>query len=376
MENEIINLLSQLVEINSINPTLSKGPGEENIAKFVAGYLTDLGLTPEIQTVQPDRTNVVVTISASNNEKSLLLNAHLDTVGVEGMKAPFQLNRDGNRLYGRGGYDMKGSVVIMLLLAKYFSENESPIDLHFTFVADEEDKSIGMEYIVEKWLPDLSNPPDAGIFLEPTELDIGICHKGFSWYEIEVTGKAAHGSRPEQGIDAILPLSAALEELKNINTELSTKEPHPLLGKASLHTGFIEGGGELSVIPHVAKLQWERRTLSGEEEKSVNSELDRVLDAVDKFPGDHTVQGKFLFSRAAHEVPRTSEIIQKLQQFSPNSNIIGCSFWADSALGGTAGFPSILFGPVGHGAHAVDEWVSLKSLVELYEVLKTLVKSY
>jgi len=376
MENEIIDLLSQLVGINSINPTLSHGPGEETITKFVAGFLGELGLDPEIHTIQPGRTNVVATIPGTANAMPLLLNAHLDTVGVEGIDNPFTLKQDGDRLYGRGAYDMKGSDTIMLLLAKHFSQNTPPMDLHFTFVADEEDKSIGMEYIVEKWLPNLLQLPGAGIFLEPTELDIGICHKGFCWFEVEGFGKAAHGSRPEQGVDAILPLGAALEELRAIESELSEKEKHPLLGNSGLHAGFIEGGGELSVLPHQARLQWERRTLPGETELSVVAELDRVLNAVKNYPGDHTVNGNPLFSRPPHETARTSAIVQKLQQFSPNSEIIGCSFWADSALGGAAGFPSVLFGPVGHGAHAIDEWVSLKSLAELYEILKQLIKNY
>lgn len=376
MENEIVDLLSQLVGINSINPTLSNGPGEETITKFVAGFLGDLDLDPEIQTVQPGRTNVVAIIPGNGFAKPLLLNAHLDTVGVEGMDNPFSLKQDGNKLYGRGAYDMKGSDTIMLLLAKYFSQNTPPMDLLFTFVADEEDKSMGMEYIVEKWLPKLPQLPAAGIFLEPTELDIGICHKGFSWFEVEVFGKAAHGSRPEQGIDAILPLSAALDELRAIESELSKKEKHLLLGNPGLHAGLIEGGGELSVLPHQARLVWERRTLPGETEQSVVAELDRVLNAVKNYPGDHTVNGNPLFSRPPHATPRTSAIVQKLQQFSPNSEIIGCSFWADSALGGAAGFPSVLFGPVGHGAHAIDEWVSLQSLAELYKILKQMIETY
>ena len=129
MENEIVDLLSQLVGINSINPTLSNGPGEETIAKFVAGFLGDLDLDPEIQTVEPGRTNVVAIIPGNGFAKPLLLNAHLDTVGVEGMDNPFSLKQDGDKLFGRGAYDMKGSDTIMLLLAKYFSQNTPPMDL-------------------------------------------------------------------------------------------------------------------------------------------------------------------------------------------------------------------------------------------------------
>lgn len=372
----MIDLLAQLVEINSVNPTLSDGPGEENLAVFVREYLNDLDLQSEIQTIQPSRANVVATISGRNSGRSLLLNAHLDTVGVEGMENPFQLKRDGDRLYGRGAYDMKGSVMIMLLLAKYFNSEKPPIDLHFTFVADEEDKSIGMEHIAERWQPTLPSMPLAGIFLEPTELDIGICHKGFSWFEIEVTGKAAHGSRPEQGIDAILPLGVALQELRKIDSELSSKNPHPLLGHASLHAGRIEGGGELSVIPHQSRLQWERRILPGEADSLLQAEFDRIREVVNNFPGNHKVTGKTLFSREPMEVSESADIVQRLKQFSPSSAIIGCSFWADSALGASTGIPSVLFGPVGHGAHAVDEWVSLQSLVQVYDILKQVIRSY
>ena len=203
MVNSIVDLLNELVRINSVNLTLSHGPGEIEIAKFIRDRLDELELSPEIQTIAPDRYNVIAVVSGANPGKSLLLNGHLDTVGVEGMDHPFMLRQEGDRLYGRGAYDMKGSLAVMLLLAEYFTRHPPPLDILLTFVADEEDKSLGMDYLVEKWLPDISPPPIGAIFLEPTEEDIGVGHKGFTWYELEVAGKAAHGSRPEEGIDAI-----------------------------------------------------------------------------------------------------------------------------------------------------------------------------
>ena len=376
MENSIVDLLSELIRINSVNLTLSHGPGENEIAKYIRHRLDELELGPEIQTVAPDRYNVIAVVSGSNPGKSLLLNGHLDTVGVEGMDDPFILRQEGDRLYGRGTYDMKGSLAVMLLLAEYFTRHPPPLDILLTFVADEEDKSIGMDHLVEKWLPDISPPPIGAVFLEPTEEDIGVCHKGFSWYELEVTGKAAHGSRPEEGIDAILPLRSALNELNKIQADLFNRGPDPLLGHAALHSSIIAGGTELSMIPSYSHLQWERRTLPGESEQDLEMELERTVRAVGNHPGNHEVKGRKLFLRPPYRVPDDAEILSRLQKASPQSSSVGFSFWADSALAGKAGIPSVLFGPIGHGAHAVDEWVSLKSLVRVYEVLKKLIESF
>jgi acetylornithine deacetylase len=372
-EDDIIHLLSELVGINSVNPTLSNGPGEEKISAFVAQYLRDLGLSLEKQALGSKRSNVVAIIPGKDHTSSLLLNAHLDTVGVEDMDDPFKLRREGDRLYGRGAYDMKGSIAIMLLLAKYFSHRKPPLDILLTFVADEEDKSLGMEYLVHKWLANLPTRPIGGVFLEPTEQNIGACHKGFVWYEIEVTGKGAHGSRPAEGTDAILPLKDALTELIKIESELSRVDKDPLLGHGSLHPGVIEGGTAISVIPSRSRLLWERRTLPGETHEDLNLELERVIEAVRRAPGRHKVTGREIFARPPYEVSDQAGIVKWLKKVSPQSKLVGLSFWADAALAGLAGMPSVLFGPIGHGAHSADEWVSLRSLVRVYGILRALV---
>ena len=376
MEKRLITLLTELVAINSINRTLSGGPGEREIAEFIARCLNELQLDAAIHDVGADQRNVTAIIAGKDRRRSLLLNAHLDTVGVDGMDQPFTLKRKKDRLYGRGTYDMKGSVAVMLLLADYFTRQAPPLDILLTFVSDEEDKSTGMEDLVEHWLPHISPAPDGGIFLEPTGEDIGVCHKGFIWYELTVTGKAAHGSLPEQGIDAILPLRAALNELNDIEAEFEGRDPNPLLGRPSLHSSIIRGGSELSVIPSQSSLQWERRTLPDESPRDLERELARILEAVNKHPGGHTVTGGEFFVRPAYRIPDDAEIVKRIQKVTPRSRQVGLPFWADSALAGTMGIPSILFGPRGHGAHAIDEWVSLGSLIRVYEVIKNLIQSY
>ena len=376
MEKQFISLLSRLVGINSINSTLSNGPGEGELAELILDYLQKLNIGAEIQTIAPGRANVVAVLQGSSRKDSLLLNSHLDTVGVEGMDAPFTLREKDDKLYGRGTYDMKGSVAIMLLLAEYFVKHPPPADILLSFVADEEDLSAGMEYLVNKWLIDISPRPSGAIFLEPTEEEIGVSHKGFNWYELEVTGKAAHGSRPEQGLDAILPLRSVLDELSKIQAELLKREPDPLLGYASMHSSIIEGGSELSVIPSRSCLKWERRTLPGESQHDLDLELERMVQAAKDHPGNHEVNARQLFMRRPLRVADDAQVLMQLQKASPQSRPVGLSFWADSALAAQAGIPSVLFGPIGHGAHAMDEWVSLKSLVRVYEVLKKLIENW
>ncbi|MEX1346670.1 MAG: M20/M25/M40 family metallo-hydrolase [Desulfobacterales bacterium] len=376
LENAIIGLLSELVRINSVNMTLSHGPGENELSTLIRHRLDALKLRSQIQTIAPDRNNLIAVVSGTNSAKSLLLNGHLDTVGVAGMDDPFRLRQEGDRLYGRGAYDMKGSLAVMLLLAEYFTRHPPPLDILLTFVADEEDKSLGMDYLVEKWLCDISPPPLGAIFLEPTEENIGVCHKGFTWYEMEIIGRASHGSRPEEGIDAILPLRSALNELNKVQDDLLNRSPDPLLGHATLHSSIIAGGTELSVIAGHSYLQWERRTLPGESRPDLDLELQRTVCAVENHPGKHEVKGRKLFQRPSYRVPDDAEILSRLQKASPQSSLAGLSFWTDAALAGKAGIPSVLFGPIGHGAHAVDEWVSLNSLLKVYETLKQLILDF
>lgn len=374
MERRLQELLGDLVACNSINPTLAGGPGELDIAALIAHTLERAGLQPKVHEVAPGRANVVAVARGRGQAPPLLLNAHVDTVGVEGMEAPFTLRRDGDRLYGRGAYDMKGSAAVMLALAEHYATTPPPGDVLLTFVADEEDHSLGTEYLAKHWLPSLDTPPAAAIVLEPTEEKIAVAHKGFAWLEVEVAGRAAHGSRPDEGIDAALPLGAALSELAALASELAVQPADPLLGHASLHVGQLSGGTAWSVYPAHARLGWERRTLPGEPDAVIHDELERVLHALEIQPGGQRVSGRVVFSRRPHVVPVKSLPVHLLQQACPDAEIAGVAFWADSALLG-AHLPTALYGPRGHGAHAVDEWVSLSSLARVYEAVAHVVES-
>jgi len=376
LQDQLIQTLTDLVRINSVNPDLSNdGQGEREIAEYVQRHFQGLGIPSNVHTVKDDRCNTTAFIIGKNPNKILLMKGHLDTVGIEGMDKPFTIRKDGDKLYGRGTYDMLAGCAIQMGLATYFAENPSPISLAFTFVADEENLSMGMEHLLKHYLPTLSVLPFLGIFMEPTEEAIGTSHKGYTWFEINIEGLAAHGSRPEEGINAIFPLQYALKELEIINHELDQEDPHPYLGKATLHPGIISGGTAQSVIAAQSTLNWERRTLPGESQQKLNGELNRVIEAVRNAPGNHKVSGEQVYHRPPNEVEDDS-LIQKLQKSTGGKPFIGMSYWADSALGTGAGIPSILFGPAGHGAHAIDEWVSEKSLINCYESMKSFILSF
>ena len=370
MQDQLIQNLKRLVEINSVNPDLSSaGQGEREIAEFVCHYFQNLGIPSAVHTIKNDRCNTTAVLTGENPDNVLLMNGHLDTVGTEGMDNPFVLRRDGDKLFGRGTYDMLGGCAVQMGLATYFSRYPCPVTLAFTFVADEENLSMGMEHLVEHFIPTLPAKPMLGIFMEPTEEQIGISHKGFAWFEIEIKGLAAHGSRPEQGVNAIFPLSYALKELEAINQELAAEKPHPFLGHATLHPGLISGGSAQSVIAARAKLNWERRILPDDRQEKLDGELQRVISAVENATGDQKVIGRQIFSRPPNESTE-NKLIRKLKLAAGDKDYCGMSYWADSALAAQAGIPSILFGPAGHGAHAVDEWVSADSLIDTYEAIK------
>jgi acetylornithine deacetylase len=374
MTERIVSILKELIARNSTNAILSGGPGEHEIAGWIRAELGRLGFEAAVQAVAADCANVVARVPGRTAGAPVLLNGHIDTVAASGMPEAFTLRADGDRLCGRGAYDMKGSVAVMLRLAEHWSRTPPAHDVWLTFSGDEEDRSRGTEFLVSRWLPTLPQAPAAAVVLEPTEEALGVAHKGFVWFEVEVFGRAAHGSRPEQGVDAILPLRAALSELDRIDGELRARRPDPLLGCASLHGSRIEGGTELSVIPAHARLQWERRTLPDETEADVDGELDRVAGAVSGLPGGHTATGRRIFTRPPYRCPADTDLLRRLRRALPAAPLAGLSFWADSALIGHAGVPCVLFGPAGHGAHALDEWVSLNSLLRVYEVLRDLLE--
>ncbi len=273
--SEIVELLRQLVAIDSINPDLVPGgAGEEKIARFVADWFERAGLEVVWDEPAPGRPNVIGIARGTGGGRSLLLNAHMDTVGVEGMERPHAPYIQDNRLYGRGAYDMKGGLAAIMAAGAAAKKRGLRGDVIVTAVADEEYASIGTSSIVKKW------HADAAIVTEPTELHICTAHKGFVWLDVETEGVAAHGSRPDLGVDAIVKMGKVLLGLEELDRSLRAAPSHRLLGSGSVHASLIQGGQELSSYPRHCSLGVERRTVPGETLQKVESEIPRICEQI------------------------------------------------------------------------------------------------
>ena len=252
-------LLARLVEIDSTNPALVPGgAGETEIAAFVAGWLRERGLDATVDEVAPGRANAIATARGSGGGRSLLLCAHMDTVGVEGMAAPFEPRIEAGRMQGRGSFDMKGGLAAVMAAAVTAAEAGLRGDVIVAAVCDEEHESIGAEKVAAELTA------DAAVVTEPTGLEVCVAHKGFVWLDVETAGVAAHGSRPDLGVDAIAAMGEVLVGLTGLGARLAGSRPHPLLGTGSVHASLIEGGQELSSYPERCLLRIERRTVPGE----------------------------------------------------------------------------------------------------------------
>jgi acetylornithine deacetylase len=352
----VAELGAELVRIDSVNPDLvAGGAGEAEIARFVAGWLERAGLEVAVDEVAPGRPNVVAVARGTGGGRSLLLNAHMDTVGVAGMDAPFEPRVEEGRLYGRGAYDMKASLAAIMLAGADALERKLRGDVIVTAVSDEEVASIGTAAVAARYRA------DAAIVAEPTELRLALAHKGFVAFEIEVAGRAAHGSRPDLGIDAIARMGGVLVCLEELDARLRTDPTHPLLGSGSLHASLISGGQEFSSYPDRCLLQGERRTIPGESAAQVEGELDDLL-------GDLEGEARVVVAREPFEIGEDTEIAALVGRHAGGPEVVGVPFWADSALLAAAGIPTVLFGPAGEGAHAVVEWVDLASVERCLDV--------
>ena len=368
MTSDLTALLSTLVACDSVNPSLVRGgAGETQIADLIERWAEEAGLEAERLEATPGRPSVLVRARGKGGGRTLLLCAHLDTVGVDGMADPHTPRIDGDRLFGRGAYDMKAGVAAALIAAREAARLGLASDVVLAAVADEEHASLG----VQEALRHVS--ADAAVVTEPTELELVVAHKGFVWSEIEITGRSAHGSRPHLGVDAIAKMGPVLTELEQLDRALADRS-HPLLGRASVHASVIEGGAELSSYPARCALGLERRTLPGETGKQIEAEVESLLERCRAADRALRASQRTLLVRDPFEIDRNEDLVTLASDVvaevlrAPVS-IGGASYWADSAFIASAGIPTVLFGPGGEGAHARDEWVSLSDTASVARTL-------
>ena len=372
-----IALLRDLVAIDSVNPSLVTGAaGELAVARRIADEMRAAGLAVQVVEAAPGRPNVIGTLEGRAPGRSLMFCGHTDTVGVAGMARPFQPDERNGRLYARGAQDMKGGLAAMLSAARTLASGEglSAGRLVVAAVVDEEHSSLGADALVA------TQRADAAVVTEPTGLDVAVAHKGFQWVSVETRGRAAHGSRPGEGRDAILRMGRVLAALETLDRHLQNGSSHPLLGSASLHASLIHGGRELSSYPDRAWLEFERRTLPGEPATVAYEEVTAILDMLRA--ADHEFEGdaKAAFGRGAYEIDPAStlpaDLVKAATAAGVTPRLAGMTFWTDAAILGGAGIPSVLFGPGGAGLHSTEEYVIVEDVCRCRDALVNLARAF
>ncbi|HET9635592.1 MAG TPA: ArgE/DapE family deacylase [Gemmatimonadaceae bacterium] len=374
---DAVALARTLIKIDSRNPTLvPDAPGERACAQALASVLDDWGFEVELQEELPDRPNVIAR-KGPRDAPALMLNGHLDVVGVEAMTHdPFAADIRDNRIYGRGSADMKGGVSAMCAAAVSGLATSSSRQIIITAVADEEYESLGMRALIDSGVR-----AEAAIITEPTRLSICPAHRGFVWMDVTFRGRAAHGSRYDIGVDAITHAGLVLAELEKLERTREHGKHHSLLGRGSLHASVIRGGVGMSTYPEECVLSIERRTLPGETADTAMKEIDAACAAVrardPRLDASITQTTSQLPSDVSTEAPIVRRLQRALEREGVPVSIEGMSAWTDAALLNAAGIPTICFGPGDIGlAHAAEEFVPISEIETATRVLSRLVREW
>ncbi|MFQ6115960.1 MAG: ArgE/DapE family deacylase [bacterium] len=371
-EKKLLEVLQEMIKVDSVNPNLvDGGNGESKIAHYIRKYLAEIDLEVKFQEIRPNRVNVIGILKGVGNGKSLMLNGHTDTVSMDGMDIePLNPKYDNGKVYGRGSLDMKSSLSAMIMAAEAIVKSGVKLkgDVILAFVADEEYASIGTDTLIKEY------SADAAIVCEPTNLEIGIAHKGFAWIKVGVFGKAAHGSRPNEGIDAIVKAGKVLFGVDNLANNILTQKKHPLLGSPSIHASLISGGTELSTYPDHCKIELERRTVPGECYETVVDEMKSLIKKISSEDEQFKANFEVFFHRPPLEVSKNELIVKSLEKaynsvLKKEPKHTGLSFWTDAAILKEAGIPTIIFGPSGEGPHASVEYVDFDSVITTTKIL-------
>jgi acetylornithine deacetylase/succinyl-diaminopimelate desuccinylase-like protein len=372
-QSELVALLSDLIRIDSSNPWLVKGsPGEAQLGEYIKKWLEPVGVEVWLEDVEAGRKNLIARYAGSGTGRSLCLYAHLDTVGYalwpERALAP---RVEGDRLYGLGAADDKGHCAVAMLMLKSLVEGKVRPrgDVWLVFPIDEEGPSSGSMHFVKHY------HPDAALVLEPFGLGrISVTHQGFGWLDLHVKGRAAHGSAPEVGIDAIAYMAEVINRLRRLDQEKFASTAHPLNGKTVFHTSTIQGGTDYATYPEGCTLGIEIGTQPGETIDVRVVEIEAIFAEIralyPDFNGDVLVKlARDPFEARGHEAlwEVLSTHIEKELGGPPIP--AGENAWGDAALFQQAGIPTLMLGAYGENLHAPDEWVAIPDLMKLGKIL-------
>jgi len=357
---DTVELASALVGIESFEH-------EQKAALFTADYLREAGFDVHLDEVKPQRPNVIAQIENNSQGPALMYCGHLDTVppADAGQLEP---RLDGGKLFGRGSADMKGGVAAMLSALCYLAEHRTEWSgkLMFLGTMGEETGLQGMSHFVRKRINE--HRVDACIVGEPTAMNIGVAHKGMAWLRLATKGKEAHGSKPEQGVNAIYHMSLIVQALEESLKDRLQQRTHPMLGSPSVNVAIVQGGTRANVVPKACAIEIDRRVLPGEEIEAVLEEIRAVIDPLRrKHPLlDYELKvknynGPFAMDSTAGIVRTVSDAACFCSGKRPA--VVGLSYGTDASEIAAVDVPAVVYGPgLPEQAHTKGEYIDIAEL--------------
>lgn len=392
--HSVVELLSQLVAINSVNSSMAPSPGEKDAANFVAGFGRRAGVEVALEDALPGRPNVRLTLPATTapaaaaeaagavGPRRLLFDVHLDTVPLEPMPDALVPRIADGRLWGRGACDTKGSLAAALWALARVAHDGSARggEIVLLGTVDEEYRKRGIEAAMAGGLT-----AAAAVVGEPTALQPVVAHKGAVRWRITTVGKAAHTSRPENGVNAIYAMVDVIEALRERLEPLLALESHPLLSSPTLTVGRIEGGIGVNIVPERCSIDIDRRTLPHEDPEAILREVDAALEqALARHPGARVQRDPPYLAERGLETAPDAPLVQALQRACRTVGGRGADVTARGVPYGTdgthlsaAGIPTVVFGPGDIAqAHSADEWVELRQVEAAASIYERLMRSF
>ena len=364
---EAVALLSELVGIDSVNPGLVAGAaGEVRIVEHLRTRLARSGFATTVVPARgrADRPSLVAVPPGPPDLPTVVLNGHLDTVGVTGMPDPFRPRVEDDRLHGRGAADMKGGVAAVVAAAEQLVAAGAPVRPVLALVADEEDASLGSEAVIAA-LPHLGVRPDACLIAEPTELALTRSLRGFAVVRVTFTGRAAHSSQAELGVNAVTHLGRLLHAVDE-------RAPAVRRDGGDLMVTVAGGGGSPFVVPDRAECLVEMRTSADRASAEALEEVRALLEP--DWSADVELTTHRDGWRLAGSGP-AADLATRLGSVLRTGTAFDAPYWMEAPLW-QAVCPTLVCGPSGGGLHAVDEWVELAQVRAFVTALVTVLSDW
>ncbi|MCC9608937.1 M20 family metallopeptidase [Blastopirellula sp. JC732] len=378
-----LEILQQLIAIPSVNPCGGEAAGpifyEHGMTRWLIQFFTQLGTPYEVQEVADGRCNVIARLDFDPDAPTIMLEAHQDTVPVDGMTiAPFVPELKEGRLYGRGACDVKGGMAAMLAaFARLATERPAGCaNVIMACTCDEEFSATGARHLGRSWHSAepadsfLTGPPDFCVVAEPTDLNVIVAHRGVVRWKLQTLGLACHSSRPHEGRSAIYAMAEVIQALQKYAAELPQRVGvHPLCGAPTLSIGKIVGGTSVNIVPHECEIEIDRRTSPGERTDHVLEELEAYLRQETNVEFVMLPPWIEADSLADDQDPRwVDRLLQQIEAVSGPREKVGAWYCTDASSFAAAGAPSVVYGPGSIAqAHTADEWIEVEQLRQACE---------